>query len=78
MEGTIMEKSPIGVYAISNTISIFVYEVDYTEDRVLASGNGEEPHWCPIVEDENDLGAGFKLGFMFGEMFISFLDVIRV
>lgn len=39
-----MEKSPIGVYAISNTISILVYEVDYTEDRVLASGNGEEPH----------------------------------
>ena len=74
-----MEKKPIGVYTISNTISISVYEIDHTEDRVLASGNGEEPHWCPIVyggkEDENAFG---ELGFMFGEMFIAFSHVMRV
>ena len=72
-----MEKKPIGVYTISNTIAVSVYEIDYVDDRVLVSGNGKKPKWCPIVDRENEEGE-YESGFMLGRMFIPFSEVMRV
>jgi hypothetical protein len=60
---------PIGVYTVSNTISVPVYQIDYHEDMVLA---GDLPQWCPIVDGD------YGLGFMYDEMLILFSDVIKV
>ncbi len=35
--------SVIGVYTICNTGAVLVHQIDYSEDRVLASINGQGP-----------------------------------
>ena len=72
-----MEKKPIGVYTVSNTIAVSVYEIDYVDDRVLVSDNNTKPKWCPIVDRENEEGE-YESGFMLGRMFIPFSEVMRV
>ena len=62
----------IGVYTICNTGSLLVHEIDYTEDMVLVSLNGGRKEWCNITYTEDGLG------FMWGEMFIPFSEVMRV
>ena len=72
-----MGKKPIGVYTVSNTIAVSVYEIDYVDDRVLVSDNNKKPKWCPIVDRENEEGE-YESGFMLGRMFIPFSEVMRV
>ena len=75
----------IGVFAICNTGGICVHAIDHGEDRVLASTNGKNPEWYPIVEkalseitgeekDEETL----ESGFMFGSFFVPFSEVMKV
>ena len=40
----------IGVYAICNTGAVLVHAIDYGEDKVLASINGEDAEWCDLTE----------------------------
>ena len=40
----------IGVYGLCNTGAVLVHAIDYPEDKVLASINGENPQWCDITE----------------------------
>jgi len=36
----------IGVYSLCNTGAVLVHAIDYAEDKILASINGENPEWC--------------------------------
>lgn len=67
----------IGVYSFSNTMSLLIHKIDYVDDRVLVSENGENKQWCDIVEydDEEDLFG--ELGFKYGEILIPFNEVLR-
>ncbi len=68
----------IGVYPIFNTAAVLVHEIDYGEDRVLASINGKDPEWCDITEEYISLTEEFELGFKFGEWFVPFSEVMRI
>lgn len=79
------EQNIIGVFAVCNTGGICVHEIDHAEDQVLASMNGKNPEWYPIVEkplseitgeekDEETL----ESGFMFGSFFVPFSEVMKV
>lgn len=79
------ELKIIGVFAVCNTGGICVHEIDHAEDQVLASMNGKNPEWYPIVEkplseitgeekDEETL----ESGFMFGSFFVPFSEVMKV
>lgn len=67
----------IGVYGLCNTGAVLVHAIDYAEDKVLASINGENPLWCEITEacraGEDELESGFFLG----SFFVPFSDVMR-
>lgn len=45
-----MSEKVIGVYPLFNTGGICVHAIDYAEDKVLASVNGENPEWCEMAE----------------------------
>lgn len=62
----------IGIYTICNTGSLLVHEIDYAKDVVLVSLNGGCKEWCNITYTED------SFGFMWGEMFIPFSEVMRV
>ena len=51
MDGTRMIdlSTVIGVYAICNTGAVLVHAIDYGEDKVLASINGEDAEWCDLT-----------------------------
>lgn len=79
------ELKIIGVFAVCNTGGICVHEIDHAEDQVLASMNGKNPEWYPIVEkplseitgeekDEETL----ESGFMFGSIFVPFSEMMKV
>ena len=38
----------IGVYSLCNTGAVLVHAIDYAEDKILASINGENPEWCAL------------------------------
>ena len=44
-----MSEKVIGVYPLFNTGGICVHAIDYAEDKVLASVNGENPEWCEVI-----------------------------
>ena len=65
----------IGTYCLCSTAVVCVHEL--YDDSVLASINGDSPALCPMTERQNDDGEWLD-GFLFGEMFIPFLEVMRV
>lgn len=80
-----MENKVIGVFPVCNTGGICVHAIDYGEDKVLASMNGENPEWYDIIEkslpeitgdeaDEDEM----ESGFLFGSFFVPFSEVMRV
>lgn len=81
-EGSVREMKDkietIGVYCVCNTMGICVHEIDYCEDRVLASANGEKPQWCPMKEQTQPDGEEAEPGFFFGSFFVPFSEVMRV
>ena len=67
----------IGVYGLSNTGAVLVHAIDYPEDKVLASINGENPQWCDITEACREGEDELELGFFLGSIFVPFCDVMR-
>jgi len=65
----------IGVYPVCNTGAILIHQIDYGEDRVLASMSGEKPEWCGFTEQTVD--GELELGFLLGSIFVPFADVMR-
>jgi len=49
--GMIDLASVIGVYPICNTGAVLVHKIDYGEEKVLASINGEGAEWCSLTEE---------------------------
>lgn len=67
----------IGVYALCNTGAVLVHAIDYGEDRVLASINGEDAEWCSLTEEYMEATGELELGFTLGGLFIPFCEVMR-
>lgn len=71
-----MSKVPIiGTYCLCNTAAVLVHEL--YDDSVLASINGGNPAMYEITERQNDEGE-WEDGFLFGEMFLPFSEVMKV
>ena len=66
-----------GVYGLCNTGAVLVHAIDYPEDKVLASINGENPQWCDITEACREGEDELELGFFLGSIFVPFCDVMR-
>ncbi len=67
----------IGVYPLCNTGAVLVHAIDYGEDKILASINGKDPEWCSMTEEYREATGELELGFMLGELFIPFCEVMR-
>ena len=67
----------VGVYPICNTGAVLVHRIDYTEDRVLASLNGETPEWCSLKEEYNEDTQDVEPGFYLGSIFVPLIEVQR-
>lgn len=67
----------IGVFTLCNTGAVLVHAIDYGEDKVLASINGEGAEWCAITEQYTEMAGELELGFMFGSLFVPFSEVMR-
>ncbi len=68
----------IGVFTVSNTLSICIHDIDQEDEQVLATANGENPKWYPIMEQLNEDTDKWEQGFMFGSFFVPFSEVIRI
>ena len=67
----------IGIYAICNTGAILLHQIDYANEKVKISLNGEGPEWTDLTEGYADGSSELETGFRFGEMFIPLADIIR-
>ena len=67
----------IGVYTICNTGAVLVHAIDYGEDKVLASINGEDAEWCEMTEQYMETSGELELVFNLGELFVPFCEVMR-
>ncbi len=67
----------IGVYSLSNTGAVLVHAIDYGEDKILASINGQNPEWCSMTEEYVELTEELELGFRIGDLFVPFCEVMR-
>lgn len=75
-----MERKVIASYCLCNTVSVNIYEIDYSiETMVLVGYNDDEPEWVEAhmrYEDDDDTEGTY--GFMFNDMFIPFNECMRV
>ena len=67
----------IGVYSQCNTGAVLVHAIDYAEDKILASINGENPEWCAMTEEYMEVTGETELGFTLGSFFIPLCEVMR-
>lgn len=67
----------IGVYTFCSTGSVLVHKLE--DERVLASINGNKPHWCPITEEWNEEEEEWESGFYIhlGSFFVPFSQTMR-
>ena len=70
-------KTVIGVYSLCNTGAVLVHAIDYAEDKILASINGENPKWCDMTEEFMEVTGDMELGFTLGSFFIPLCEVMR-
>ena len=75
--GMIDLASVIGVYPICNTGAVLVHKIDYDEEKVLASINGDSPEWCSLTEQYVQETGEVELGFELGSFFVPFHEVQR-
>lgn len=67
----------IGVYGLTNTGAVLVHAIDYGEEKILASINGENPEWCRMAEQYVEHLEEETLGFLYGELFVPLCEVMR-
>jgi len=58
-------------------ISLKYDVIDYAEDKILASINGENPEWCDMTEEYMEVTGDTELGFTLGSFFIPLFEVMR-
>lgn len=62
------ELKPIAVCNLTNTMSVLIFDIDYSEDKILAGESFKDAVWCELNGDV----------FKFGELEISLSDCIRI
>jgi hypothetical protein len=68
----------IGVYPICQyRRGGWCNQIDYNEDRVLASINGQGAEWCDLTEEYMETSGELELGFHLGGLFVPFCEVMR-
>lgn len=67
----------IGFYPLCNTGAVLVHRIDYGEEKILASINGDNPEWCRLTEEYQESTGEEELGFYLGSLFIPFCEVMR-
>ena len=67
----------IGVFPLTNVGAVLVHKLDYGEDKVLASLNGEGKEWRSLVEKLDDDTGELEPGFYLGSIFVLMKDVMR-
>ena len=67
----------IGVFPLTNVGAVLVHKLDYGEDKVLASVNGEEKEWCSLFEELDNNTGELEPGFYLGAIFVPLKDVMR-
>ena len=67
----------IGIFPLCNTGAVLVHQIDYGEDKVLASINGIEPEWCRLEEQYSEDTGEEELGLTLGSFFVPFYQVER-
>ena len=65
----------IGVYPLTNTAALYVHKIDYAEDRLYVSMNGEDPEWYKIKSE--NINGYWESGFYFGNAFVMVADILR-
>ena len=79
METAMIDLSTvIGVYPICNTGVVLLHQIDYGEEKVLASINGGPPEWCCLVEQYFESTGEPELGFYLGSFFVPLIEVERL
>ena len=67
----------IGVYPLCNTGAVLIHQIDYGEERVLASINGNQAEWCSLKEQYMECTGEMELGFCLGSLFVPFCEIMR-
>ncbi len=67
----------IGVYPLCNTGAVLVHAINYDEDKILASINGQDPEWCSMTEEYMELTEELELGFRIEDLFVPFCEGMR-
>lgn len=70
-------KKVIGIFTISNTGSVLIYELDYGGDRILAGINDNAPEWCRLTEELNEETGDLEPGFFLGSFFVPMSQIMR-
>lgn len=70
-------NSIIGIYPLCNTGAVLVYAIDYSEDKVLAGVNDNQPEWFKLTEEYSEISQELELGFRMGALFIPLYEVQR-
>ena len=68
----------IGVFTLCNTGAVLVHAIDYGEDKVLASINGDAPEWCDMTDEFMECTGEWVTGFWLGHLWIPLNEVIRM
>ena len=78
MENRMIDLSGvIGIYGLTNTWAVLVHEIDYGNERVLASMNGTDPGWCEMTELDMEGDGNTEPGFLLGSLPVPFSGVMR-
>ena len=70
----VTDVEPIGVYSVSNNMTIQIYQIEYDiEDRVLAGDSSDETKakWRDIIYGDGEAY------FLYGDIKVPFNDVVR-
>lgn len=67
-----MSIKPIGAYGICNAASIFIFELDQDNDKILIGLNDKKPYWTDLITDE------YSTYFIFGSLKIDLIEICRI
>lgn len=76
----VSNAEPIGVYTVSNNMSILVYQIEYDiQDRLLVgdSSNRDKAHWTDLLYDDLDGTGEMVPYFYYGDIRVPMNEVLR-
>ena len=74
---SLTNKKPIGVYGLTNTASVLVYDIN--DEQVLAGINDEKPLWRDLLIRTDDMESDeLEYCFRIGAIEIPLSEVLRI